>query len=81
MIFFKAKGEIYAKIVPKNEIIINDEVKWESINGKLISNYDFYTKKLLFKKEDTLICNNSCYLLFNLKVENIAGIIITIMQH
>ena len=64
-------GEIYGKIIEKNQTIITDEVNWESIDGKKISNYDYYTKKLFFNKTDTLNCKNGCYLLIKLKFKDI----------
>ena len=75
--FLRAKGEIYGKIIKKNQnqiIDINNEVNWESINGKKISNYDFYTKKIYFNKNDTLNCNFGCYLLINIKMKDIGEI-------
>ena len=69
--FLKMKGEIYGKIIKINETIINSEVDWESINGTIISNYDIYTKKLIFKRKDTSICTDGCYLLLKVKLKDI----------
>ena len=71
--FYKLKGEIYGKLISKkqNQIIMNNEVYWEKINGKIISKYDFYMKKLLFSKEDTSNCTDGCYLLISIKIQDI----------
>ena len=67
--FMKEKAEIKAKIIEiNNNLDLSEEVNWESINSENeLSNYDYYTKKLFFKKKDTIKCQNGCYLLINIK--------------
>ena len=49
--FFKVKGEIYGKIIEKNKTIITDEVNWESIDGKIISNLIIIQKNYFLIKK------------------------------
>ena len=70
--FLNEKIEIKAKIIEINNIYLNSEVNWESINSEnLFSKYEYYTKKLFFTNKETSKCENGCYLLINLQAPQI----------
>ena len=71
----KGKFEIKGIIVQTNEIKLKGEIDWISLeNEKKILDYDFYTKKLFFTKDDTSNCEEGCYLLINVEAPIIVNI-------
>ncbi len=71
--FDRGSGFIYAKIVKINQEEPEDGAEWRNYKfprskdekGSLY--YDFYTKKILFKEEDTKDCQDGCYILISVK--------------
>ena len=68
--FARGSGLIYAKVLPINGAAESNP-EWRQYKfpreQKGTLKYDFYDKKILFKKEDTANCDEGCYLLISLQ--------------
>ena len=61
----RGNGNIYGKIVPKNQIDESSNADWRGFHfpKEKYLDYDSYLKKLIINEKDTNICESGCYLL------------------
>ena len=75
--FLKDFGDIWGKIVRKEQTLIDEETNWRGIHRipswDLVDSleYNKYIKKLIIRTEDTWDCIERCYLLLSIKVSEI----------
>ena len=75
--FLIETGIILAKVVRKDQILIDEEAQWKgiyrmpSMDWEDSKPYNQYTQKMVINEEDTLDCIEGCYLLISLRISQI----------